>query len=124
MNRGSGVWTTWQGEVFEVVGRVDQDSVTLVLRRDGRRRVTERVAANELGDIYKVVTTARWRGGLVIVGTRMDDGEVGFNTSDRQLAERESLYGDQHSGWTGRARVEDLDQVEEKVTVLREAGGR
>jgi hypothetical protein len=45
---------------------------------------------------------------------------VGFYTHDRALAGREGLSGDQHSGWSGSAAVAELDDVEERVTVLRD----
>lgn len=121
MIRPSGTWTTYRGRQRRVSGRTDLDTITL---QDGLppHVVRERVQASEVGDVVKVVTRARWRDGTVIVGDHVDDGLVGFVTDDADLAARESLYGDQTSGWRGVARVEDLVDVREDCRVER-AGG-
>lgn len=121
MIRPSGTWTTYRGEPRRVSGRVDLDTLTL---RDGLPPdiVRDRVPATEVGDVVKVVTRARWREGTVIVGDYVDEGVVGFVTNDADLAARESLYGDQHSGWRGVAAVEDLREVREECRLERKGG--
>ena len=54
----------------------------------------------------------------------VDDGDVGFYTSDQSLAARESLAGDQYGGWSGTAAQEELSRVQERVKVLRKASAR
>lgn len=116
--RASGIWTVHDGRQWRVVGRVD--GATIRLRDDAARPAPEHeVPATEVGPIEKVSTRATWRGGTVTLGRVVEPGVVGFYCDDAGLAARESLHGDQHQGWTGTARVEELVDVVEKVTVLR-----
>jgi hypothetical protein len=98
-----------------VVGRVDGPTITL---RDEVGTPARVVPISEVGEIVKVLTTATWReGSVILVGG--DRGTVGFHTNDAELARRESLAGDQYSGWSGVARIDELTDVTETVTVLR-----
>ncbi|MFC6320158.1 hypothetical protein ACFP3Q_08435 [Nocardioides sp. GCM10027113] len=118
--RESGFWTVHSGRRRMVVSRFDGSTVTL--RDEGRGAGEYEVPIEEVGAIEKVVTTARWRGGLVTIARVLESGRVGFYCHDSELARRESLRGDQYSSWTGTARAEELEDVEETVTVLREEG--
>ncbi len=120
MIKMSGRFTTVAGERREVVGRIDRDILRLAIRDGGPRRLEE-VPASEAGDVVKVVTRATWRGGAVILGA-MDGDTAVFHSDDPDLARRESLHGDQYSGWTGSAAFAEMSEVEENVTLLREGG--
>jgi hypothetical protein len=117
--RASGTWTVHEGRSRRVVGRVDGTTINLL---DEVGTPAQVVPVSEVGEIVKVLTTATWREGSVILGSG-EGGTVGFYTDDAELARRESLAGDQYSGWSGVARVEELTDVTEKVTVLREVEG-
>lgn len=119
--RGSGTYTTYQGRPWRVSGRSDLPELKLY-DAGGASTVLTTAPAEQVGLVEKVVTTATWRGGQIVVGTQTAPMTVGFYTDDAALAEREDLYGDQHSGWRGTALVSDLEDTSERVTVLREAG--
>lgn len=74
-----------------------------------------RIERDDLEDLVKVVTTATWRGGTIVVSA-LTANEVGFYTSDRRLAAAEDLLGDQYGGWTGVASIKELSDVEERVS--------
>ena len=119
--RPTGTYTTYRGRDRLVAYR---DSEVARLRSiDDPDRLAERVPLRELGDIVRVVVTARWRGGHVVVTGVRVAGQITFVTQDRELAEREALPGDQWSGWGGSARSDELDDVHEDVTRTR-AGKR
>jgi hypothetical protein len=80
------------------------------------------VSASEVGPIEHVTTLATWRGGRVILSDEAEPGRFGFYSDDAELAARESLHGDQYSGWTGIAAAEELEDVTETVKVLRDEG--
>ena len=44
--------------------------------------------------------------------------ECSFNTTDQRLAEREGLDGDFHNGWHGAAPLDELTDVDERVTSI------
>ena len=72
---------------------------------------------DELDDFVSVKTYATWRGGTISVNAVSGD-EVGFYTNDGALAEREGLAGDSYNGWHGAASVEELTDIDEKVTSI------
>lgn len=121
MIRATGTWTTFRGEPRRVAGRADLDEIWLGV--PGSSGAVEKVPSAEVGDIVKVMTTARWRGGKVMVGDVVEGGGRGFHTNDAELASRESLYGDQYSGWRGVADAAELTEVHEDLKVLRRSGG-
>ncbi len=121
MLRGCGTYTTYQGTAWRVSGRTDRPDV-LLYDDSGATAVTKSVAADHVGTIEKVKTTASWRGAHIFVGDVVTPGTVGFYTDDAVLAERENLPGDRYSGWRGIIRVSDLEDTSEHVLVLREAG--
>lgn len=119
--RASGIWTDYQGRPWRVAGPVDGEKIWL--RGDAPPPAPAlEVPTDEVGPIVRVSTRATWRGGQVLVGREVEPGVLGFASYDAGLAARESLHGDQHSGWTGLARADELEDVREIVKVLRNEG--
>lgn len=119
--RASDIWTVYEGRPRRVVGRVDGE--TIRLRDDVPPPTTiHEVPVAEVGPIEKVLTEATWRGSRVVVGHALAPGVVAIFVNDAELAARESLHGDQYSGWGAAADVEELSDVTEAVTVLRNEG--
>ena len=118
--RTTGTYTTYQGSE-RVIAYRDGD-VARLRAVDDPDKLAERVPLAELGDIVRVVVTARWRDGQVVVNGVADAGEITFLTQDKLLAEREGLRGDRYSGWGGKARIDELHDVHEDVTRTH-AGG-
>ncbi|RYC07352.1 hypothetical protein [Nocardioides zhouii] len=85
--------------------------------RDFVRVAGTRHEMDELDDFVSVATTATWRGGTIAINAVSGD-ECGFFTNDGALAEREGLAGDFHNGWHGAASVDELTDVNEKVTSI------
>lgn len=119
--RTTGTYTTYQGSERVVAFR--DDEVARLRAVDDPDRLAEKVPVAELGDIVRVVVSARWRDGEVVVNHLHGPDEVTFLTHDGALAEREGLRGDRYAGWGGIARITELADVREDVTVTH-AGGQ
>lgn len=72
---------------------------------------------DELDDLLSVRTSATWRGGRISVSV-VSGEECGFNTNDQALAKREGLAGDFYNGWHGAAPLDELTDVDERVTSI------
>jgi hypothetical protein len=113
MIRPSGMYAVVAGRELPVTA-LGKEQVWVEV--DGERRPFDLTGGPEL---VKIVTNASWGGRPVdISGVRGD--LVGIRTNDRQLAEQESLKGDQYSGWYGETTVDQLADVTETRTVMSE----
>lgn len=72
---------------------------------------------DELDDYLSVKTDAVWRGGTISVSAVQGD-ECGFFTHDGAMARREGLAGDTYNGWHGAAPLDELTDVDERVTSI------
>lgn len=112
MIRPSGLYAVLAGETVRVEMH-DSDHVDVA----GPFGRLVRHEMDELDDFLSVRTFATWRGGRISIKAVAAD-ECGFDSNDQDLAEREGLAGDFHNGWHGVAPLDELTDVDERVTSI------